>query len=45
MNVKIPGHLAEAIDEMAHKLNATKPSVMLALLNEGLAVGRAKVRK
>ena len=38
MNVKIPIELANAIDQLAKQHNATKTSVMIALLNEGLAV-------
>jgi len=44
MNVKIPGHLADAVDKLA--LNVSKTAVVVALLNEGLnAAKRVKVRK
>ena len=46
MNVKIPAHLADAIDKLARSLNASKTAVVVALLNEGLnAAKRVKVRK
>ena len=46
MNVKIPAHLAEAIDKLARALNVSKTAVVVALLNEGLnAAARVKVRR
>ena len=36
MNVSVPSHIAEAVDELAQKLGASKAAVVLALLNEGL---------
>jgi hypothetical protein len=46
MNVKIPGHLADAIDKLASSLNVSKTAVIVALLNDGLtAAGRVKVRR
>jgi hypothetical protein len=47
MNVKIPVHLADAIDKLARTLNVSKTAVVVALLNEGLnaAAARVKVRK
>ena len=46
MNVKIPALLAEAIDKLASRLNASKTAVFIALLNEGLnAAGRVKVKR
>ena len=38
MNVRIPAHIAEAIDQLAKKLGTSKTALMLALLNEGLDV-------
>ena len=40
MNVKIPGEIATAIDQLAKQLKATKTSVVVALLNEGLAIAQ-----
>ena len=37
MNVKIPAHIHDAIAKLADTLNASKTSVVIALLNEGLA--------
>ena len=46
MNVKIPAHLADAIDKLARTLNASKTAMVVALLNEGLnAAGRVKVKR
>jgi hypothetical protein len=47
MNVKIPAHLADAIDKLARTLNVSKTTVVTALLNEALnaAAARGKVRK
>ncbi len=36
MNVKIPGHLADAISALAEKLGTSKTEVVIALLNTGL---------
>ena len=40
MNVKLPVELCNVIDQLAKQLNATKTSVIVALLNEGLAVAQ-----
>jgi len=45
MNVKLPSHLADAIDDLAGRLNASKQSVLVALLNEALEAAGTKVRK
>jgi len=46
MNVKIPVDVAEATDELARRLNASKTDIVIALLNEGLnAAGRLKVKR
>lgn len=42
MNVRIPSHIGEAIDEIAQRLGASKAAVVLALLNEGLDVAGKK---
>jgi len=44
MNVKIPSDMVTAIDQLHKKLAASKTEVVLALLNEGLAVAQAKKR-
>ena len=40
INVKLPIDLVTAIDRLAKELKATKTSVVVALLNEGLAVAQ-----
>ena len=42
MNVKVPVDTLAAIDKLAKQLNATKTSVVVALLNEALAVTQKK---
>ena len=42
MNVKVPVEMVIAIDRLAKELNATKTSVVVALLNEGLAIAQKK---
>jgi hypothetical protein len=42
INVRVPGRIFEAIDELTKKLGATKTDVIAALLNEGLAVAGRK---
>ena len=42
MNVKIPVELVTAIDRLAKQLKASKTSVVVALLNEGLAIAQKK---
>lgn len=38
MNVKIPAYVSDAIERVASDLDATKTDVVIALLNEGLAI-------
>jgi len=38
MNIKVPLDTLAGIDKLAKQLNATKASVVVALLNEALAV-------
>ncbi len=38
MNVKIPAYVSDAIQKVADDLGASKTEVVIALLNEGLAV-------
>lgn len=45
LNVKIPHHLAVAVDHLARRLDSSKQSVLVALLNEGLAAAGTKVRR
>ena len=42
MNVELPVELCNAIDQLAKQLHATKTNVIVALLNEGLAVAQKK---
>lgn len=42
MNVKIPMDTLAVIDRLATQLKATKTSVVVALLNEGLAIAQKK---
>ena len=42
MNVRLPAHIVEAIEQLAKMLGASKTAVVLALLNEGLRVMRKK---
>jgi hypothetical protein len=42
MNMKIPAAMAAAIDQLAKRLGVTKTDVVIALLNEGLAVAQKK---
>jgi hypothetical protein len=44
INVKIPGHIAEAISRLAEKLGTTKTELVIALLNAGLE-NRGKIKK
>lgn len=44
MNVKVPVDVATAIDRLAKRLNANKTEVIVALLNEALAVSQGKRR-
>jgi ribbon-helix-helix CopG family protein len=38
MNIKLPSDVADAIDEIAKRLDTSKTDVVIALLNEGLAM-------
>ena len=42
MNVKVPVEVVTAIDRLSKRLKATKTSVVVALLNEGLAIALKK---
>ena len=43
MNMKIPAHLGDAIDQLAKELSASKTEVVIALLNAGLETAGAKL--
>jgi hypothetical protein len=45
MNVKVPTHVITAIDRLAKQLNTSKTSVVVALLNEGLAAEQKKRKR
>lgn len=36
MNVKVPGHVADALDLVVSEMGCTKTALVIALLNEGL---------
>ena len=42
MNVKVPLEIGTAIDQLAKQLNTSKTNVVIALLNEGLAVAQQR---
>jgi hypothetical protein len=42
LTFNVPSRVAEAIDQLAKKLGASKAAVVLALLNEGLDVAGKK---
>ncbi len=45
MNVKIPAHITQAVDDLAKRIGTSKTEVIVALLNEGLAmVGKKRGR-
>ena len=44
INVKIPGHIVEAINRLAEELGTTKTEVIIALLEAGLEQG-GKIKK
>ena len=44
MNVKIPMDVSDAIQKIAEDLGASKTEVVIALLNEGLAMARDSIR-
>jgi len=45
MNVKVPVDTLDAIDRLAKRLNTTKTSVVVALLNEALALAEQKPKR
>ncbi len=44
MNVKIPAYVSDAIQKVATELGASKTEVVIALLNEGLAVANSALK-
>jgi len=44
MNVKIPAYVSEAIEQLASEVGASKTEVVIALLNEGLAVSESAIK-
>ena len=42
MNVKVPIEVVTAIDRLSKQLNTSKTNVVVALLNEGLAIASKK---
>jgi len=42
MNVKVPIDVVSAIDQLSKQLRVTKTSLVVALLNEGLAVAQKR---
>lgn len=42
VNVKVPIEIATTIDRLAKQFKATKTQVIVALLNEGLAIAQKK---
>ena len=44
MNVKVPVEILAAIDQLAKRLKASKTDVVVALLNEALAIAKHKTR-
>ncbi len=44
MNVKIPAYVGDAIERLATEVGASKTEVVIALLNEGLAVSETAVK-
>ena len=45
MNVKVPVYVSDAITKVARDLKASKTEVVVALLNEGLAVSQETLRR
>ncbi len=45
MNVKVPVETITAIDRLSKQLNATKTSVVVALLNLGLEIAQKKPKR
>ena len=44
MNVKIPAYVSDAIEKLATEVGASKTEVVIALLNEGLAVSQSAIK-
>ncbi len=44
MNVKVPVDIVAAVDRLSKQLNASKTDVVVALLNEALAIAAEKTR-
>ena len=44
MNVKVPIDIVAAVDRLSKQLNASKTDVVVALLNEALAIAAEKTR-
>ena len=44
MNVKVPIQVCDAIDKLASATGASKTEVVIALLNEGLAVSESTLK-
>jgi hypothetical protein len=44
LNMKVPSGTAQAIDQLAKQLKTSKTEVVLALLNEGLAIAKERIR-
>jgi len=44
MNVKIPAYVGDAIEQLANEVGASKTEVVIALLNEGLAVSESAIK-
>jgi len=44
MNVKVPGHILDAIERMAQELDTTKTAAVIALLEAGLELA-GKLKK
>lgn len=44
MNVKIPAYVSDAIEKLATEVGASKTEVVIALLNEGLAVSESTIK-
>lgn len=44
MNVRVPTHVAEAVDRLSRQLDVSKTEVIVALLNEGLTMATKAAR-
>lgn len=45
ININVPVHIIEGINQVAKRLGASKTSVVLALLNEGLDVAGKRAKR